>query len=92
MTSLPEFPESTNNCIARFNITLDLLIYYYLLKKNYDVIILITHVMGLQSLCEKMGTPLDYFEIEYCTTFVFKYDSNDGKFFFEKNFYPVPNF
>jgi hypothetical protein len=87
--TLPEYPESTNKCISRFHNTLDLLVYYYLIRKEFDIIILVTHVFGLQALCEKMEIPLDYFEIEYCSTFIFKYNVDTGKFSFEKNFYPA---
>jgi broad specificity phosphatase PhoE len=87
--TLPEFPESTNSCISRFHVVLDMLIYYYLIRKEYDILVLVTHVFGLQALCEKMEIPMDYFEIEYCSTFIFKYDPDNGKFSFEKNFYPI---
>lgn len=86
---LPDFPESTHSCIERFRTTLDLIIYYYLLTKNFDVVILITHVFGLQTLCEKMEIPLDFFDIEYCSTFIFKLNVELNKFSFEKNFHPI---
>jgi hypothetical protein len=89
LVDLPEYPESTNFCISRFHKTLDLLVYYYLIRKDYDIILLVTHVFGLQALCEKMEIPMDYFEIEYCSTFIFKYDQETGKYNFEKNFYPI---
>ena len=87
--NLPEFPESTISCTARFHVVLDMLIYYYLIRKEYDIIVIVTHVFGLQALCEKMEIPMDYFEIEYCSTFIFKYEPDTGKFSFEKNFYPI---
>ncbi len=89
LVELPEYPESTYNCISRFHHTLDLLVYYYLIRKDFDIMVLVTHVFGLQTLCEKMEIPLDYFDIEYCSTFIFKYDQESGKFNFEKNFYPI---
>ena len=89
LNALPEFPESTHACIERFRTTLDLIIYYYLILKNYDIVILVTHVFGLQTLCEKMEIPLDFFDIEYCSTFIFKLDLEKNKFNFEKNFYPI---
>lgn len=89
LVDLPEYPESTNHCISRFHKILDLLIYYFIIRKEFDIIVLVTHVFGLQALCEKMEIPMDYFEIEYCSTFIFKYDQDKGTFNFENNFYPI---
>lgn len=86
---LPEFPESTNKCISRFQTTLDLILYYYGIRKDYNIIIMVSHVFGIQALCEKMEIPMDYFEIEYCSTFIFRFDTETGKFTFNKNFYPI---
>jgi broad specificity phosphatase PhoE len=91
LSNLPEFPESTNKCIERFNNTLELIVYNYLIKKGFDVVILITHVYGMHILCQKMNIPFDLFDIEYCSTFIFKYNMNSNKFTFEKNFYPISN-
>ena len=90
-SNLPEFPESTNKCIDRFNNTLDLIVYNYLIKKGFDVVILITHVYGMHILCQKMNIPFDLFDIEYCSTFIFKYNMNTSKYTFDKNFYPISN-
>lgn len=86
---LPEFPESTNKCTSRFHVTHDLILYNFGIRKEYDVIIMITHFLGIQILCEKMDIPMDYFDIEYCSTFIFTYRPSNGKFQFENNFYPV---
>jgi broad specificity phosphatase PhoE len=69
--AFPEFPESTNRCIERLHNTLDLLIYNYLMKKGFDIVILITHVYGMQVLSQRMNIPFDLFDIEYCSTFIF---------------------
>jgi broad specificity phosphatase PhoE len=87
----PEFPESTNRCIERIHNTLDKIIYNYLLKKGFDIVILITHVYGMQILCQIMNMPFDLFDIEYCSTFIFKYNTNTTQFSFETNFYPINN-
>lgn len=89
LNPLPTFPESTDNCIDRFRNTLDLTVYHYLIRKEFDVLILVTHVFGIQALCEKMSIPLDVFDIEYCSTFIFKYDPSTQIYTFEKNFYPI---
>ena len=90
-TAFPEFPESTNRCIERINNTLDLIVYNYLIKKGFDIVILITHVYGMQILCQKMNMPFDLFDIEYCSTFIFRYNTNTSQFTFETNFYPINN-
>jgi hypothetical protein len=88
VTRLPEFPESTHKCISRFQKTLDSLILYYFLKKNFDIFILVTHVFGIQALCEKMEIPVDYYDVEYCSTFVFNFNEDTAKFKFLSFFHP----
>ena len=55
ITRLPEYPESTNKCITRFQNTFDSLMHYYFLRKNFDVMILVTHFFGIQVLCDKLA-------------------------------------
>ncbi len=87
--SLPVFPESTNKCSKRFNNTFDKIIEQYSNKTGFNVLILVTHFFGIQCLCEKMHIPLDSFDIEYCSTFIFRYNKNNKEFKFENNFYPI---
>lgn len=86
---LPEFPESTNKCTDRFDKAFDLIIDKYAFKTGFNVVVLVTHFFGIQSLCEKMHIPLDNFDIEYCSTFVFKFNKDNKEFKFENNFYPI---
>lgn len=86
---LPDFPESTNKCTERFTDAFDKIIEQYANQTGFNVIILVTHFFGIQSLCEKMNIPLDNFDIEYCSTFVFKYNKDNKEFKFENNFYPI---
>jgi hypothetical protein len=88
VNKLPEYPESTNKCINRFQSTLDDLITYYIMKKNFDILILVTHVFGIQALCEKMQMPVDYYDVEYCSTFVFNYHEITKKYKFIGFFHP----
>lgn len=88
VTKLPEFPESTNKCISRFQCTFDELVSYYIKKKNIDIIILVTHLFGIQALCEKMKIPVDYYDVEYCSTFVFNYNEQTGNYKFLSFFHP----
>jgi broad specificity phosphatase PhoE len=84
---LPMFPESDTHCITRIQTTLDLIIYHFGIRKEYDVIVLVTHMFGMKALLEKMKIPIDY-KIEYCSTCLFKHNTETGKFTFEKSFKP----
>jgi len=86
---LPSFPESTNKCSERFNTTFDKVLEHYAYKTGFNVLVLVTHFFGIQCLCEKMQIPLDNFDIEYCSTFVFRYNKDNKEFKFENNFYPI---
>ncbi len=89
LVPLPEFPESTHKCTERFNKAFEMIIQQYAIKTGFNVIIMVTHFFGIQCLCEKMNIPLDNFDIEYCSTFVFKFNKDNNEFKFENNFYPI---
>ena len=89
LIKLPSFPESTNKCSERFYDILDLVIERYSDKNGFNILVLVTHFFGIQCLCEKMNIPLDSFDIEYCSTFIFKYNKENKSFKFEKYFYPI---
>lgn len=89
LANLPEFPESTNKCTDRFSNAFDAVIEQYALKTGFNVVVLVTHFFGIQCLCEKMNIPLDNFDIEYCSTFVFRFNKDNKEFKFENNFYPI---
>jgi len=89
ITRLPEYPESTNKCITRFQNTLDSVMLYYLHRKNFDVMILVTHYFGIQVLCDKLEIPVDYYDVEYASTFIFKYNETTEKYKFISFFYPA---
>jgi hypothetical protein len=88
ITRLPDYPESTNKCITRFQNTLESLVFYYFISKNFEIIILVTHFFGIQVLCEKMEMPVDYYEVEYASTFIFNYNEDTEKYKFISFFYP----
>jgi broad specificity phosphatase PhoE len=100
---LPIFPESTNKCQERFTNTFNDILNNYCCKDNnynndsnkhihingFNVIILVSHFFGIQYLLEKMNIPLETFDIEYCSTFIFRYNKETREFKFENNFYPI---
>jgi len=86
---LPIFPESTHKCKERFSNSLNDIINNYCNDNRFNVVILVSHFFGIQSLLEKMNIPLENFDIEYCSTFIFRYDKETKEFKFENNFYPI---
>jgi broad specificity phosphatase PhoE len=72
ITSLPNHPETHDECFKRLSETYELIIPHYM--KTNDVMVIVTHYLALDYFLKLYHDKESKIPLEYCLTYCFRYD------------------
>jgi broad specificity phosphatase PhoE len=80
--NLPNFPETLDESITRYNRAIEKLKNEFEKDYNHDIMIIVTHGYGVQVMASFLYIPDEFFIVDYCSTFIFELDqkSKESKY------------